>query len=48
MQDACNLASIVVADDGFGMDASTLTGQKGVYAYIFDQKGVMAGMGLVG
>jgi hypothetical protein len=30
------------------MDASTLTGQKGVYAYIFDQKGVMAGMGLVG
>ena len=40
--------SIVVADAGFGKDASTLTGQKGVYAFIFDQKGLMAGMGLVG
>jgi lipid-binding SYLF domain-containing protein len=40
--------SIVVADSGFGKDASTLTGQKGVYAFIFDQKGLMAGMGLVG
>ena len=40
--------SIVVADSGFGKDASTLTGQKGVYAFIFDQKGLMAGMGLTG
>ena len=40
--------SIVVADAGFGKDASTLTGQKGVYAFIFDQKGLMAGLGLVG
>jgi len=40
--------SIVVADAGAGKDASTLTGQKGVYAFIFDQKGLMAGMGLVG
>jgi lipid-binding SYLF domain-containing protein len=40
--------SIVIADAGFGKDASTLTGQKGVYAFIFDQKGLMAGMGLVG
>src|SRR4051812_34524576 len=40
--------SIVVADAGFGKDASTMTGQKGVYAFIFDQKGLMAGMGVVG
>lgn len=40
--------SIVVADAGTAKDASTLTGQKGVYGFIFDQKGLMAGMGLVG
>jgi lipid-binding SYLF domain-containing protein len=40
--------SIVVADASFAKDTSTLTGQKGVYAFIFDQKGLMAGMGLVG
>lgn len=40
--------SIVVADAGAAKDASTLTGQKGVYGFIFDQKGLMAGMGLVG
>jgi len=25
-----------------------LTGQKGVYGFIFDQKGLMAGLGLAG
>lgn len=40
--------NIVVADAGAAKDASTLTGQKGVYGFIFDQKGLMAGMGLVG
>jgi lipid-binding SYLF domain-containing protein len=40
--------TIVVADAGTAKDASTLTGQKGVYGFIFDQKGLMAGMGLVG
>jgi len=40
--------SIVVVDSGAAKDASTLTGQKGVYGFIFDQKGLMAGMGLVG
>jgi lipid-binding SYLF domain-containing protein len=40
--------SIVVVDAGAGKDASTLTGQKGVYAFIFDQKGLMAGLGIVG
>ncbi len=40
--------SIVVADAGMAKDVSTLTAQKGVYAFIFDQKGLMAGMGLAG
>jgi len=40
--------NIVVVDAGAAKDISTLTGQKGVYAFIFDQKGLMAGIGLVG
>jgi lipid-binding SYLF domain-containing protein len=40
--------NIVVADAGAAKDASTLTGKSGVYAFIFDQKGLMAGLGLVG
>ncbi len=40
--------SIVVADTGFGKDISTSTLQSGVYAFIFDQKGIMAGVGVVG
>jgi lipid-binding SYLF domain-containing protein len=40
--------TIVVVDAGMAKDASTLTGQKGVYGFIFDQNGLMAGMGLVG
>ena len=40
--------SIVVADAGFGKDTSTTTLKSGVYAFIFDQKGLMAGMGVVG
>jgi lipid-binding SYLF domain-containing protein len=40
--------SLVVADAGMAKDVSTLTGQSGVYAFIFDQKGLMGGMGLVG
>ena len=40
--------TVVIADAGFGRDASTLTGRKGVYGFIFDQKGLMAGMGLSG
>ncbi len=40
--------TIVVADAGAAKDASTLTGKPGVYAFIFDQKGLMAGIGLVG
>jgi lipid-binding SYLF domain-containing protein len=40
--------SIVVVDSGTAKDVSTLTGQAGVYAFIFDQKGLMGGMGLTG
>jgi lipid-binding SYLF domain-containing protein len=40
--------SLVVLDDGFGKNLSTTTLQKGVYAFIFDQTGVMAGMGIQG
>ena len=40
--------NIVIADAGAAKDASTLTAKKGVYAFIFDQKGLMAGLGLVG
>jgi lipid-binding SYLF domain-containing protein len=40
--------TVVIADAGVGKDVSTLTGQKGVYGFIFDQKGLMAGMALTG
>src|SRR5262249_53586201 len=40
--------SIVVVDKGAGKNVNTTTLQKGVYAYIFDQKGLMGGLGLQG
>ena len=40
--------SLVVLDSGFGKNLSTTTLQKGVYAFIFDQKGLMAGIGIQG
>jgi lipid-binding SYLF domain-containing protein len=40
--------SLVVLDKGFGKNLSTTTLQKGVYAFIFDQKGLMGGVGLQG
>ena len=40
--------SLVVLDAGFGKNFSTTTLQKGVYAFIFDQKGLMGGMGIQG
>lgn len=40
--------NIVIADAGAAKDISTLTGQQGVYGFIFDQKGLMAGIGLQG
>jgi lipid-binding SYLF domain-containing protein len=40
--------SLVVLDAGFGKALSTTTLQKGVYAFIFDQKGLMGGVGIQG
>ena len=40
--------SVVVLDKGFGKNLSSTTLRKGVYAFIFDQKGLMAGIGLQG
>jgi len=40
--------SLVVVDEGFGKSMSTTTLQKGVYAFIFNQKGLMGGLGLQG
>lgn len=40
--------SVVVLDKGFGKNLSSTTLQKGIYAFIFDQKGLMAGIGLQG
>ena len=40
--------SVVVLDKGFGKSMSTTTMQKGVYAFIFNQRGLMGGIGLQG
>jgi len=40
--------SLVVLDTGFGKALSTTTLQKGVYALIFNQKGLMGGVGIQG
>ena len=40
--------SLVVLDAGFGKNLSTTTLQSGVYAFIFDQKGLMGGVGIQG
>jgi lipid-binding SYLF domain-containing protein len=40
--------SIVVVDKGVAKSLTTTTAQNGVYAFIFDQKGLMGGIGLQG
>ena len=40
--------SIVVMDKGMGKSLTTTTGRSDVYAFIFDQQGLMAGLGLEG
>ena len=40
--------SIVVVDEGTAKTLTTTTGRKDVYAFIFSQKGLMAGLGLQG
>jgi lipid-binding SYLF domain-containing protein len=40
--------SIVVIDQGMGNSTTTTTMQKDIYAFIFSQKGLMAGIGIQG
>ena len=40
--------SIVVVDAGMGKSMTTTTATQDVYAFIFDQKGLMAGLGIQG
>ena len=40
--------NVVVVDKGVAKTLTTTTGRKGVYAFIFDQKGLMAGLGVQG
>ncbi len=40
--------SLVVVDKGFGKVVSSTTLRKGIYAFVFDQKGILAGVGLQG
>jgi lipid-binding SYLF domain-containing protein len=40
--------SIVVVDEGMGKSTTTKTLDKDIYAVIFSQKGLMAGLGLQG
>lgn len=40
--------SIVVADKGLASSITTTTARKGVYAFFFEQKGLMAGLGIQG
>jgi len=40
--------SIVMVDEGMGKSATTTTADKDIYAFIFSQKGLMAGLGIQG
>ncbi|HVN84770.1 MAG TPA: YSC84-related protein [Candidatus Binatia bacterium] len=40
--------SVVVVDAGVGKSLTTTTGRSDVYAFIFSQKGLMAGLGIQG
>ena len=40
--------TVVIVDEGIGRNITTTTGRQDVYGFVFDQKGLMAGMGLQG
>ncbi len=40
--------TVVVADEGMGKNLTSMTAQEDIYAFIFSQKGLMAGIGLQG
>jgi lipid-binding SYLF domain-containing protein len=40
--------SITLVDQGIAASLTTTTAQKGIYAFFFDQRGLMAGVGIQG
>lgn len=40
--------SVVVVDEGMARSLTTTTAKEGVYVFFFDQKGLMAGLGIQG
>jgi lipid-binding SYLF domain-containing protein len=40
--------SVVVVDEGMGKSLTTVTAEQDIYAFIFAQKGLMAGLGVQG
>jgi len=40
--------SVVVVDRGLARSLTTTTAKESIYAFFFDQKGLMAGLGLQG
>ena len=40
--------SVVVVDEGMAKSATTITMKNDIYAFVFGQKGLMAGVGLQG
>jgi lipid-binding SYLF domain-containing protein len=40
--------SVVVVDEGMGRSATTMTMKSDIYAFIFSQRGLMAGIGIQG
>ena len=40
--------SVVVVDEGMARSFTTTTARSGVYAFFFNQKGLMAGLGIQG
>ena len=40
--------SIVVVDEGFAKSTTSMNIQDDIYAFIFNQKGLMAGLGIQG
>jgi lipid-binding SYLF domain-containing protein len=40
--------SVVVVDEGMASSLTTTTAKDGIYVFFFDQKGLMAGLGIQG
>jgi lipid-binding SYLF domain-containing protein len=40
--------NVTVVDEGFARSLTTTTGKEGIYAFFFEQRGLMAGLGIQG